>query len=111
MGCSRARPSAACLVEAEQALCVVLQGLLATRHGLIAWRLGVFGFSHLHDGAAAVPAVGRIVGFPEGVALRQCDTVEGGMLRPDFVVAGRAILKVVAVAIFGILLPLGRHLR
>lgn len=46
---------------------------------------GVLAPAHLHGGAAASPAVGRIVLVPELVGWRQRDAVEGGV----FGVAGR----------------------
>ena len=96
-------------IEAEEALFVGLQRLLAAVHGLVVWSFGVFGLAYLYGCAAAVPSVRRIVGGPEGVGGRQSDAAEGGVLGADVVVAGGAVLEVVSVAVAGDLLPFGSH--
>ena len=96
-------------IEAEDALFVGLQCLLAAGHGLVMGRFGVFGLAYLDGGAAAVPSVRRIVGGPEGVGGRECDAGEGRMLGADMVVSCGAVLEVVSVSVAGDLLPFGGH--
>ena len=94
----------------EDALCVVLQGFFASFHCLVVGCGGVFGLSYLNYCATAVPSIGWIVGLPEGVGRRERHAVERSVFGTHLAVAGRAVLEVVAVAVFGELLPLGCHL-
>ena len=96
-------------VEVENAFGVFLCGEFAEGDGLVVWSGGIFRLAYLYDGAAAVPAVGRIVFLPEGVGGRECDSVECGVLGPYAVVASRAVLEVVAVSVLHEFLPLGGH--
>ena len=96
-------------VEAEESFGVALEGFAGAGHGLVVWSFGVFILAYLNGCAPAVPAVGRIVGGPEGVGGRECDSGEGRMLGAHMVVAGGAVLEVIAVAVAGDLLPFGGH--
>ncbi len=96
-------------VEAEDATRVLLQGFFAPGTGLL-WISGrVFGLADLGHCAAAVPAIGRVVGLPERVAGRQRDPIEGRVFRSHLVIVLCAVLEIISVAVRLNLLPLGRH--
>ena len=64
------------LVDGSSSLFALLDSPLRVGHR-------VFGFAHLDDGAAAVPAVGREILFPERVVDRERHVVEHGVRIAD----------------------------
>ena len=96
-------------VEVENAFGVFLCGEFSEGYGFVVGCGGELRFSDLYDGAAAVPAVGRIVFLPEGVGGRERDSVERCVFGTYAVVASRAVLEVVAVSVLHEFLPLGGH--
>ena len=54
-------------IELEDAFCVFSCSLCSSCHCLVVWCDGVFRLANLYDSASAVPSVGRVVCFPEGV--------------------------------------------
>ena len=96
-------------VEVEHAFGVLAGGELAKAHGLVAGRRGVLAFANLYGRTPATKRIRRKIIIPEGVIHGQGDAFEGGVLGADAVVAGGAVLEVVAVAVLLELLPLGGH--
>ncbi len=96
-------------IESEYTLCVALQGFVTEAHGLIVRCGGIFGFAYLYYSTSAIPAVRRIKFFPERVGRRQRHAVERGVFRAYLVIALRAILEIVSVAVAHERLPFAGH--
>ena len=80
-------------------------------HGVGRVRKRVLALAYLHSLATASPPVRREVLVPERVTDRQGNSVEQTVFLAYSAVASRAILQVVAITIFGILVPTCCHLR
>ena len=85
-------------------------GALTSLAGLVAVGKRVFVVQHLHGGASAVPAVGRVVLVPELVRWWECYPLKSGVLGTHEAVHGGSVLEVVFVAVTLDVGPFCRHL-
>ena len=97
-------------VKAEHPLGVLRECLLAALHGFVVVCGRVLGGEHFDNGAATVPAVGRVVRIPEAVGLREGHPIEGGMFGANLVIACGAILEQIAISVIGKILPPCGHI-
>ena len=96
-------------VELEDALLVLPGDLQTALHGFIVRCFFVPAAVDLYGGAAAVPAVGRVVGLPEVIGRRQRDAFQGGVFLTNLVIVGGAVLEQIAVTVGLDLFPACGH--